>query len=73
MNEDSPLLAIELDDDSHWHPDRQARDAEVERVLKSAGLPLLRVKPGSPFSPQDVTRRVEDAMEQSGRQPPRVA
>ena len=40
----APKLAIELDDPSHLRPDRQERDREVERVLKSAGLPLLRLK-----------------------------
>lgn len=38
----SPLLAIELDDDSHEREDRIARDEEVERIFKEANVPLLR-------------------------------
>jgi len=40
----SPKLAIELDDKSHERPDRQERDREVERILREAGVPLLRLK-----------------------------
>lgn len=39
----SPKLAIELDDWSHAREDRKARDAEVERLLGQAGVPLLRI------------------------------
>jgi len=40
----SPKLAIELDDYTHERSDRRVRDAEVERVLHMAGVPLLRLK-----------------------------
>ena len=36
-------MAIELDDRSHQHSDRQRRDAFVETVLKQAGIPLIRI------------------------------
>ncbi|MDB4992554.1 MAG: topoisomerase [Parcubacteria group bacterium] len=39
----SPILAIELDDSSHLRADRVIRDSEVERILREAGLPLLRI------------------------------
>jgi hypothetical protein len=39
-----PLVAIELDEPSHDQPHRQARDAEVEQLLKLAGLPLVRLR-----------------------------
>ncbi len=42
----SPKLAIELDDWSHERYDRQERDREVERILKDAGMPLLRIPHG---------------------------
>lgn len=45
----SPVLAIELDDKSHQKQDRQYRDAEVERILSLAEMPLLRVKNQSSF------------------------
>jgi very-short-patch-repair endonuclease len=40
----SPKLAIELDDKSHEREDRIRRDGEVEKILKEAGFPLLRIK-----------------------------
>ena len=39
-----PALAIELDDSSHNRKDRIERDAFVNQVFKTAGLPLLHVK-----------------------------
>ena len=39
----SPKLVIELDDKTHERPERKERDIEVERILKDAGLPLLRL------------------------------
>jgi very-short-patch-repair endonuclease len=44
-----PTYAIELDDYTHDHKDRQTRDVEVERIFKVAGLPLVR------FSNKDMT------------------
>ncbi len=40
----SPVLAIELDDYSHSRVDRIERDGEVERILREARLPLLRIR-----------------------------
>ena len=37
-----PVAGIELDDASHARPDRQERDALVEKVFEAAGLPLVR-------------------------------
>ena len=37
-----PIYAVELDDYTHTYPDRQERDHEVERMLQSAGIPLVR-------------------------------
>ncbi len=39
----NPRLAIELDDSTHTRPDRIERDHEVERILKDANFPLLRL------------------------------
>ncbi len=36
-------MAIELDDRSHQREDRQSRDMFVEKVLKQAGVPLIRI------------------------------
>jgi hypothetical protein len=39
-----PLVAIELDEPSHDAPKRQARDEQVEIMLRAAGLPLIRFR-----------------------------
>ena len=39
----SPVLAIELDDSTHQRYDRHMRDVEVEKILRYAGIPLLRI------------------------------
>ncbi len=46
----STKLAIELDDKTHERSDRVGRDAEVERILKQAGVPLLRLRNNGGFS-----------------------
>jgi len=40
------LLVVELDDSSHLRPDRQTRDVFVNEVLRSAGIPIARFRPG---------------------------
>lgn len=40
----APRLIVELDDRSHDRPDRRERDAFVDSVLASAGLPILHVR-----------------------------
>ncbi len=45
-----PMLVVELDDRTHERRDRHIRDREVERILKEADVPLLRL---STVSPQD--------------------
>lgn len=39
-----PVVAIELDDNSHDNKDRQTRDNFVNKTLDSAGVPLIRCK-----------------------------
>lgn len=39
-----PLLAIELDGDSHLKEETVKRDQEVERILMEAKVPLVRFK-----------------------------
>jgi hypothetical protein len=43
------VLAIEVDDRSHAHPKRQARDLFVDRAMRAAGVPLLRMKAASSY------------------------
>lgn len=41
----TPIMVIELDDRSHSRPERQKRDALVDKVLREACIPLVRFKP----------------------------
>ena len=54
----SPKLAIELDDKTHERPDRIERDVEVERMLKEAGLPLLRLRSNDRFDQAQLAARI---------------
>jgi very-short-patch-repair endonuclease len=61
----APKLAIELDDRSHERSDRKDRDQEVERVLKTAGVPLLRVDNHGQFNPADLAGQIKVALQSS--------
>lgn len=65
----SPKLAIELDDRSHERPDRQERDQEVERILRDAGVPLLRLENKGRFEASDLARRISEFETQGQVQP----
>ena len=39
-------LVIELDDRSHFRPERRRRDEMVAAVLEQCAIPLMRVRPG---------------------------
>lgn len=54
----SPKLAIELDDQTHERQGRMERDGEVERVLKDAGLPLLRLGNHGQFNPSELSEKI---------------
>jgi len=54
----APLAGIELDDKSHEEEDRQARDAFVDEVFKSAGLPILHVPVQKAYDPGDLKTKV---------------
>lgn len=64
----APKLAIELDDRSHDRPDRKDRDLEVERVLKSAGVPLLRLGNNGRFDSVDLAQKINIALNHSVEQ-----
>jgi very-short-patch-repair endonuclease len=55
----SPKLAIELDDKTHERPDRQERDVEVERILKEAGVLLLRLENNGSFNSDELAQKVK--------------
>lgn len=54
----APLAGVELDDKSHEEEDRQARDALVDEVYKSAGLPLLHVPVQKAYDAADLKAKV---------------
>lgn len=50
----TPHVAIELDDPSHLRWDRIERDHFVEPLLKSVGIPLVRIKTASHYNVSDI-------------------
>ena len=56
----NPLLAIELDDSSHYRNDRVERDDFVEDAFEDAGLPLLRVGNSPSYDVQKLRVRIEE-------------
>lgn len=58
----TPVLAIELDDRSHFLPHRMERDRTVERVLNDAGIPLLRLPNPGPLDPAGLLQKIKDAL-----------
>ena len=52
------VAAVELDDWTHNKPARRKRDEVVERILNSAGLPLIRFKVGSDYNFEEINRTV---------------
>jgi len=65
----SPKLAIEPDDKSHERSDRLDRDIEVERILKGAGMPLLRIQNHGTFNPQDLAQKIRVTLNPSDTSP----
>lgn len=49
-----PVFAVELDDSSHQRSDRVERDALVDEVYKSAGLPLIHVPVRGKYNPSEL-------------------
>lgn len=58
----APVAGIELDDSSHAEEDRQARDALVDSVFASAGLPLLHFPAKNSYSAAEIQRRLADEL-----------
>jgi hypothetical protein len=54
------LLAIELDDRSHDHPKRRARDVFVNQALQVAGVPLLRVPAAACYDACSLRRAIRE-------------
>lgn len=58
-----PLLAIELDDPSHLNEEAQDRDYVKNRVLESAGIPILRVKTQKKYDGQRILQDILNVIE----------
>ena len=57
-----PVLGIELDDKSHEEEARIVRDAFVDTVFASAGLPILHVPAKRAYDPRELRALVEKAI-----------
>lgn len=53
-----PLLAIELDDKSHYRTARVKRDAFLNRAAEAAGLPLMRVQAKQTYAIAELRREI---------------
>jgi very-short-patch-repair endonuclease len=68
----APMLVIELDDATHDRPDRQARDAFVDRALETAGLPILHIRVQRRYAADDLSVRINQLIRRSPRGLPGV-
>jgi hypothetical protein len=57
-----PVLGIELDDSSHQRAARIERDAFVDAVFASAGLPLLRLPARQSYSSGQIAAAIDEAL-----------
>lgn len=55
-----PKLVVELDDKSHQRKDRADRDAFVDEVFRTAGIPIVHIPAARGYQVDDI-RRVLDA------------
>jgi very-short-patch-repair endonuclease len=62
----SPVLVVELDDSSHEILDRQERDAFVNKVLRTAGLPILRVRAMRSYVPNELAEMIRKEISRAG-------
>lgn len=58
----NPVLAIELDDQSHQRSDRQSRDEFVDSALKAADIPILHVRASRAYVPLEVKQQIESLL-----------
>jgi hypothetical protein len=61
---------IELDDASHQRPDRQRRDAQVDHVLRSAGIAVMHIRAQAAYDTAELQRSIADTLSHSP--PPRL-
>jgi hypothetical protein len=54
-----PVLAIELDDNSHKRRDRVERDVFVNQIFEDARLPLLRIKTREAYNTRELAEELD--------------
>ena len=63
-NDMKPLIAIELDDNTHNQPDRKTRDGFVNSIIANTNMPLLRFKAGE-WNSEIIKHRIAQALSQN--------
>ena len=63
-NDMKPLIAIELDDNTHNQPDRKTRDDFVNSIMTNTNMPLLRFKAGE-WNSEIIKHRITQALSQN--------
>ncbi len=58
----NPIVAVELDDASHEKEERVDRDALVDSVCQSAGLPMVHVAARHTYDPKLLQKAIEEAV-----------
>jgi len=61
-----PVAGIELDDSSHEAEDRQERDAFVNEVFASGGIPLLHFPAQKTYAPHELSRQLHQILSGGG-------
>jgi very-short-patch-repair endonuclease len=56
------MLAVELDDSTHNSEKRRQRDANVEHMLKEAGVPLLRINRADNLNEEEIAARIRQML-----------
>ncbi len=63
-----PLVAIELDDSSHYRSDRVARDNFLNEAFVGAGLPLLHIKTSSHYNLETILAEINAVLDKGEKQ-----
>ena len=63
-NDMKPLIAIELDDNTHNQPNRKTRDDFVNSIMANTNMPLLRFKAGE-WNSEIIKHRITQALSQN--------
>ena len=57
-----PLIAIEINDQSHQSPERRARDKKVADICEEAGIPLIKLWTSYGVNQEYIKKRIEDTL-----------